>query len=132
MEDHLAPMSLILVNVDVFPLALGWELSVPSQFAIREHNGRAGRKLSFEGAGRNEKDDAIVLTLGEVKQICPVICEHSLVDRMPAGAIRGRRKPEGEEYFNDGSPPSQLDKNRRARNNCRDCSWNLPDLHSAA
>jgi len=97
MEDHLAPMSLILVNVDVFPLALGWELSVPSQFAIREHNGRAGRKLSFEGAGRNEKDDAIVLTLGEVKQICPVICEHSLVDRMPAGAILGRRKPEGEE-----------------------------------
>jgi hypothetical protein len=62
-EDKIST-SLILLNLDVFPLPLGWQLSIPSQFVIREHSGHAGRKINFEiAAGRDEKDDAIMITI---------------------------------------------------------------------
>lgn len=63
LDSHLTATSLIVLNLDVFPVPLGWQLSVPSQFVIREHSGHAGRRFNFDRAGRNEKDDAIMLTL---------------------------------------------------------------------
>src|ERR1700752_4505463 len=48
MNGDLASTSLILLNRHVFPLPLGWQLSAPSQFIIREHSGYAGRQLTFD------------------------------------------------------------------------------------
>ena len=64
MNGDLASTSLILLNRHVFPLPLGWQLSAPSQFIIREHSGHAGRQLTLDQSfHRTEKEDEILLTL---------------------------------------------------------------------